>query len=81
MQVLATSNAIGIGFRKISALFSDGIASFKEKDLVFVQTGAHDTFTHGLAIAVSTGIRQFVESLAALAKVVQRTGFKIARTQ
>ncbi|KAI0240886.1 hypothetical protein LSAT2_008318 [Lamellibrachia satsuma] len=54
---------------------SDRKLTFSENDLVFVQTGAHDLSQRGLAFAMSTGIRRFVESLAAFAGVSQRTGF------
>ena len=58
-------------------ILSDKGHSLKEKDLVFVQTGAHDLSTRGLAIAMSTGIRRFAESLAELEEVSQRKGFKV----
>ena len=62
---------------QFGSILSDKKVTFREKDLVFVQTGAHDTSTYGLAVAMSSGIRQFVESLAAFAEVSVRTGFKI----
>ena len=58
-------------------ILSDKSHTLKEKDLVFVQTGAHDLSTRGLAIAMSTGIRRFAESLAELEEVSQRKGFKV----
>ena len=58
-------------------ILSDRNDTFEKKDLVFVQTGAHDTSSRGLAVAMSTGIRQFVESLAAFAEVSHRKGFKL----
>ena len=45
--------------------------------MVFVQTGAHDLSTRGLAAIMSTGIRRFVESLAELEDVYQRKGFNV----
>ena len=58
-------------------ILSDRKDTFKKEDLVFVQTGAHDTSSRGLAAALSTGIRQFVAALAAFAEVSHRKGFKL----
>ncbi|KAI0237916.1 hypothetical protein LSAT2_011462, partial [Lamellibrachia satsuma] len=58
-------------------ILSDRKDTFKKKDLVFLQTGAHDTSSRGLAVAMSTGIRQFIESLSAFAEVSHRKGFKL----
>ena len=58
-------------------ILSDRNDTFKKKDLVFVQTGAHDTCCRGLAVAMSTGIPQFVESLATFAEISHRKGFKL----
>ena len=58
-------------------LLSDRKDNFKKKDLVYIHTGAHDTSSRGLAVAMSTGIRQFVESMAAFAEVSHRKVVKL----
>ena len=58
-------------------ILSDRNVTFTENDLVIVQTGAQDTSSRGLAVAMSTGIRQFVAALAAFAEVSHRKGFKL----
>ena len=58
-------------------ILSNRKATFKKKDLVFLQTGAHDTTSLGLVVSMSTRIRQFVDLLAAFAEVSQRKGFKL----
>ena len=58
-------------------ILSDRNRTLKEKDLVFIQTSAHDLSTRGLAVTMSTGIRRFVESLAELEDVSQRKGFNV----
>ena len=69
-----TWNAFSDEFGRI---LSDRNRTLKENDLVFVQTGAHDLSTRGLAVTMSTGIRRFVESLAELEDVSQRKGFNV----
>ena len=58
-------------------LLSDRKDNFKKKDLVYIQTGVHDKSSRGLAVAMSTGIRQFVASLVAFAEVSHRKGFEL----
>ena len=58
-------------------ILSDRNRTLKEKDLVFVQTGAHDLSIRGLAVTMSTGICRFVESLAELEDVSQRKVFNV----
>ena len=71
------NNSGNIFSDEFGRILSDRNRTLKENDFVFVQTGAHDLSTRGLAVTMSTGICRFVESLAELEDVSQRKGFNV----